>query len=136
MKNVFHILFCIFSLFDIQSSDILSNNVVTRHQSVSEPVSSFSISQTSTLSSPSTRTHEHSNAGFGDGGHGIGPNHFENMPQSPILLSSPLFRNPGTELERLTLRKELDEVKQRLDTVLILQIGNKTNKDNFIFLPN
>lgn len=38
---------------------------------------------------------------------------FNNLPQSPILLSSP-FSNPGSELERLSLQRELDEVRQRL----------------------
>ncbi|CAH8583068.1 unnamed protein product [Heterobilharzia americana] len=40
---------------------------------------------------------------------------FSNLPQSPILLSSP-FSNPGCDLERLTLRRELDEIRQRLDS--------------------
>ncbi|KAH8873670.1 E3 ubiquitin-protein ligase [Schistosoma japonicum] len=46
--------------------------------------------------------------------HSINEN-FTNLPQSPILLSSP-FSNPGCDLERLTLRRELDEVKQLLDS--------------------
>nr|CAH8864900.1 unnamed protein product [Trichobilharzia regenti] len=46
--------------------------------------------------------------------HSINEN-FSNLPQSPILLSSP-FSNPGCDLERLTLRRELDEIRQRLDS--------------------
>ncbi|TPP59807.1 putative unkempt protein [Fasciola gigantica] len=40
---------------------------------------------------------------------------YPNWPQSPILMSSP-FNNPGYELERLSLQRELDEVRQRLDS--------------------
>ncbi|VDP91178.1 unnamed protein product [Echinostoma caproni] len=40
---------------------------------------------------------------------------YTNWPQSPILISSP-FNNPGYELERLSLQRELDEVRQRLDS--------------------
>ncbi|GAA47820.1 RING finger protein unkempt homolog [Clonorchis sinensis] len=38
---------------------------------------------------------------------------FLHLPQSPILMSSP-FSNPRSELERLSLQRELDEVRQRL----------------------
>lgn len=41
---------------------------------------------------------------------------YSNWPQSPILMSSP-FNNPGYELERLSLQRELDAVRQRLDSV-------------------
>ncbi|CAL8071354.1 unnamed protein product [Calicophoron daubneyi] len=40
---------------------------------------------------------------------------FADLPQSPILISSP-FNNPSYDLERLTLQRELDEVRQRLDS--------------------
>lgn len=47
---------------------------------------------------------------------GKGPGNFRNLPQSPFIIPSP-FNNPSQDLERLSLRRELDEVRQRLDMV-------------------
>ncbi|KAF8560626.1 hypothetical protein P879_10417, partial [Paragonimus westermani] len=38
---------------------------------------------------------------------------FNDVPQSPILLSSP-FSNPSSELERISLQRELSDIRQRL----------------------
>ncbi|CAH8611528.1 unnamed protein product [Schistosoma margrebowiei] len=97
-----------------ESTDQPDNNQSTRSQPYSECSTQGGISNVSSTSSPNqldlggTRT---SSRIFS---HSINDN-FTNLPQSPILLSSP-FSNPGCDLERLTLRRELDEVKQLLDS--------------------
>ncbi|CAH8607535.1 unnamed protein product [Schistosoma bovis] len=97
-----------------ESTDQPDNNQSTRSQQYSECSTQGGISNVSSTSSPNqldlggTRT---SSRIFS---HSINDN-FTNLPQSPILLSSP-FSNPGCDLERITLRRELDEVKQLLDS--------------------
>ncbi|CAH8629189.1 unnamed protein product [Schistosoma haematobium] len=101
-----------------ESTDQPDNNQSTRSQQYSECSTQGGISNVSSTSSPNqldlggTRT---SSRIFS---HSINDN-FTNLPQSPILLSSP-FSNPGCDLERITLRRELDEVKQLLDSVSCL----------------
>ncbi|CAH8543748.1 unnamed protein product [Schistosoma turkestanicum] len=90
----------------------------TSHSTRSQPYSEYStqggIPNMSSTSSPNQVDVGRTQTSSRIFSHSINEN-FTNLPQSPILLSSP-FSNPGCDLERLTLRRELDEVKQLLDS--------------------